>query len=145
MAPDDSILNFVKDYLWAPITAAIGWHWTRNVKEHDDMRSSINEARKEAGVSHSVLMDRIVTHVDESVKEAVNVMKDEDRKISEENGLMRNHITKLFENAERDRSQFRDMLMLQMQRSDDRHAEILKGHNEIMRALHEGLAKKADK
>lgn len=145
MTLDDSVMNFIRDYLWAPLLGLVTWAWNRNEREHKEMRDDIASVRKDASDSHSVLMDRIVTHVDSSVKEAITFMKEEDKKLGDETALMRTHITKLFENAERDRSEFRDLLMHHVQRSEDRHIELLKGQQDLINTIHVGLSKKADK
>lgn len=146
------VFDFIKDIIWGPLLAAIGYFWVRNQKEHDMLWKAHNKrieeiqaARKDAGDSHSVLMDRIVNHVDTSVNRALETMREEDEKLHAETRVMRGHIEKLFENAEKDRSMFRDMLMNHVQRSEDRHIELLKGQQDIIQLVHTGLAQKADK
>lgn len=114
-------------------------------KAHSKRIEEIQAARKDAGDSHSKLMDRIVDHVDASVSNALQKMQDEDAKLHAETQIMRGHIEKLFENAEKDRSMFRDMLMTHVQRSEDRHIELLKGQQDILTLMHSELAQKADK
>lgn len=150
MSPE--IFEFIKDWLWAPLLAALGWAWNRNVKEHDMLWKAhakrieeITATRKDAGDSHSTLMDRIVTHVDASVGKAMTTMQEEDAKLHAENKVIRGHIEKLFENAEKDRMAFRDMFAAHVQRSEDRHIELLKGQQDIITLVHTGLAQKMDK
>lgn len=146
------VFDFIKDFIWGPLLAAVGYFWVRNQKEHDMLWKAHNKrieeiqaARKDAGDSHSVLMDRIVSHVDASVSKAMDVMREEDQKLHAETRIMRGHIEKLFENAEKDRSLFRDMLLNHTQRSEDRHIELLKGQQDIVTLIHTGLAGKVDK
>lgn len=146
------VFDFIKDFVWAPLLAMVGYFWVRNQKEHDMLWKAHNKrieeiqaARKDAGDSHSVMMDRIVTHVDSSVNRALTTMREEDEKLHEETKVMRSHIEKLFENAEKDRIAFRDMFASHVQRSEDRHIELLKGQQDILTVIHTGLATKMDK
>ena len=146
------ILDFVKDFIWAPLLAMVGYFWARNQKEHDmlwkahkERIGEIQTVRKDAGDSHSALMNRIVDHVDSSVNRAMSTMRDEDARLHEEVKVMRGHIEKLFENAEGDRALFRDMLLSHVQRSEDRHVELLKGQHDIIQLVHTGLANKVDR
>ena len=146
------VFDFIKDIIWAPLVAAVGYFYVRNQKEHDMLWKAHNKrieeiqsARKDAGDSHSRLMDRIVDHVDSSVNKALETMREEDAKLHEETKIMRGHIEKLFANAESDRSLFRDMLLNHVQRSEDRHLELMKGQQDILNVVHTGLAQKVDK
>ena len=151
-APDIELISLFKEWVWAPALAIAGWAWNRNIKEHDMLWKAHNKrieeiqaVRKDAGDSHSSLMDRIVTHVDDSVGKALASMQEEDSKLHAENQIMRGHIEKLFENAEKDRMAFRDMLTMHVQRSEDRHIELLKGQQDMITLIHNGLAQKVDK
>lgn len=114
-------------------------------KAHAKRIEEIAAMRKDAGDSHSLLMDRIVSHVDATVERTMQTVRGEDKKILDEQNTIRDHVTKLFENAEKDRAAFREALETHARRSDDRHSELLKGQNEIMKILYEGLSRKADK
>ena len=146
------VFDFIKDIIWAPLMGLVGYFFVRNQKEHDMLWKAHNKrieeiqaVRKDAGDSHSSLMDRIVTHVDDSVGKALASMQEEDSKLHAENQIMRGHIEKLFENAEKDRMAFRDMLTMHVQRSEDRHIELLKGQQDMITLIHNGLAQKVDK
>lgn len=129
--PDSDLIAFIKDFIWAPLLALIAWAWNRNEKEHDMIRSSHEALRTNQSTGYSTLNDRVMGHVDERVDE---VKTEHGKRLDKIN----DHIAKLFENAEKDRAAFRDALTLHSRDSQDRHIELLK-------AIHTGLAGKADK
>ena len=129
--PDNDLIAFIKDFIWAPLLGLVAWAWSRNEKEHDMLRSSHEALRANQSTGYSTLNDRVMGHVDERVDE---VKSDHGKRIDKIN----DHIAKLFENAEKDRAAFRDALTLHSRDSQDRHIELLK-------AIHTGLAGKADK
>lgn len=95
------------------------------------LKASHDSLRNSQSVDYSTLNDRVMVHVDERVDE---VRTEHGKRIDKLN----NHIEKLFENAEKDRAAFRDALTAHSQQSTERHIEL-------MRAIHVGLAGKADK
>ena len=116
--PDMSVLEFVKDFLWAPLLGLIAWAWSRNQKEHDDMRAAHDKLMSGTSVGHSVLNDRIMVYVDTAAAE----MRDEQTRISDKAAA---HIAKLFENAERDRKDFHDQIDAMRKDSFARHIELM--------------------
>lgn len=129
--PDNDLIEFIKDFIWAPLLALIAWAWNRNEKEHEMLKASHDSLRSSQSVGYSTLNDRVMGHVDERVDE---VKTDHGKRLDKIN----DHIAKLFENAEKDRAAFRDALTSHSRDSQDRHIELLK-------AIHTGLAGKADK
>ena len=143
--------------------ALVAWAWRQNEESHKSLKAESEkamaaalQARQDAADSHSVLMDRIVTHVDESVQKAITFVKEEDAKIhtyvKEENlkahevqETLRGHVTLLFQNAEADRKLISATFASQAQRSEDRHIELLKAIHAQNESFHQALAKKADK
>ena len=128
---DDSVLHFIKDWLWAPLIGLVAWAWNRNEREHNDLRAIHTDLTKDTSKGYSTLNDRIMGHVDERVEE---VKQDHGKRIEKING----HIEKLFENAEKDRAAFREALTVHSNQSTERHIEL-------MQAIHVGLAGKADR
>lgn len=129
--PDTNLLDFIKDFLWAPLLALIAWAWNRNEKEHEMLKSSHESLRNSQSSGYSTLNDRVMEHVDGRVDE---LKSEHGRRIDKTN----DHIAKLFENAEKDRAAFREALTTHSQQSTARHIEL-------MTAIHTGLAGKADK
>jgi len=129
--PDSELIAFIKYFIWAPLLALIAWTWNRNEKEHEMLKASHEALRTNQSTGYSTLNDRVMVHVDERVDEVRN---DHGKRIDKIN----DHIAKLFENAEKDRAAFRDALTAHSQQSSDRHIELMK-------AIHTGLAGKADK
>ena len=119
---DFDLLGFIKDFLWAPALALIGWAWTRNQKEHDDLRESHEKLSDSTHSGHSILNDKIMEYVDTVVGD----MKDEQRRKSDKLAL---HIEKLFENAEKDRKEFSKVMT-------DHREDSYKRHIELLQAIH---------
>ena len=120
--PDFDLITFVKDYIWAPALMLIGWAWSRNEKEHDMIRERQEKLQHNTSTGHSVLNDRLMEHVDSTVME----LRDEQRRRSDK---MTDHITKLFENAERDRSEFNKTMADHREDSFRRHIELMNAIN----------------
>lgn len=135
---DDSVMHFIKDWLWAPLLGLIAWAWQRNEKEHEMLWKTTEKLQKYASESQSSMNDRFVSHVDDQVNQ---VRADHGKRIDKIN----DHIAKLFENAEKDRATFRDALGEHARHSESRHLELLKGQQEILMVMHTGLSQKADK
>jgi len=131
MAPDNEVFSFVREWLWAPALGLIAWAWNRNEQEHTMLRERTDSLKQNTSDGYSVLNNRFVEYVDSKVGD----VQDEQRRKTDK---INDHITKLFENAERDRASFRDALATHSQQSSERHIELLS-------AIHTGLAKKADK
>lgn len=130
----------------------IGFAWKQNEEAHKRLQEKTEEAmqaamkaRQDASDSHSILMDRIVNHVDSSVKKAIDYVKEEDGKLHDEAQVMRGHVTTLFANAEKDRQLFREALAAQTERSENRHVEVLNAIHAQSNAMYKALATKADK
>lgn len=131
MAPDNSMLEFLRDWVFIPVGAALAWAWSRNEKEHEMLRDRTDNIKQNTSDGYSVLNDRVMDYVDTKV----GVVQDEQRRKTDR---MNDHIAKLFENAEKDRTSFRDALAMHTHQSSERHIELLQ-------AIHTGLSKKADK
>jgi len=134
MTIDLSLLDIFKGL--AAFIMAVGipmfvWAWNKNEREHEMLRIAHDSLRANQSSGYSTLNDRVMVHVDERVDE---VKAEHGKRIDKING----HIEKLFENAEKDRAAFRDALSTHSQQSTERHIEL-------MRAIHTGLAGKADK
>lgn len=123
--------TFIKDYVWIPLAAAAGFFWKHNESEHEKLWEATDKLRTHTSDGYSTLNDRVMDHIDVTVSE----IKDENRRRIDK---MDQHITKLFENAEKDRSTFREALDNYARRSEERHIELLQ-------TIHTGLAGKADK
>ena len=120
--PDNDVLAFIKDFLWAPLLGLVAWAWHRNEKEHDMLREVQTKLRDNASAGYSTLNDRLVEHVDTAVMD----MRDESRRKSDQ---LTGHIAKLFENAEHDRAAFNKTLA-------DHRDDSFKRHIELMNAIH---------
>lgn len=129
--PDNDLVAFIKDFIWAPLLGLVAWAWSRNEKEHDMLKASHETLRANQSSGYSTLNDRVMEHVDDRVDE---VKTDHGKRLDKIN----EHIAKLFENAEKDRAAFREALNTHSQQSTQRHIEL-------MQAIHTGLAGKADK
>jgi hypothetical protein len=124
---DASLFDAVKDFIWAPALALVGWAWKRNEKEHDDMRANISTLG-----SH--LNDRLMDHIDDQVKEVRLFVVAEDAKLMGEMGVQRGHIGKIF-----------DKLEESSKRSEDRHLQLLEKISDLSTAMHTALSHKVDK
>ena len=61
---DASTVTFIKDYLWAPLIALIGWAFHYHHKRVDDLRTSTEEdAEKLRAYVDQQFGDRIQAHV----------------------------------------------------------------------------------
>lgn len=132
--PDAEVIGFVKDWLWAPCLALVGWAWTRNEKEHDMLRSSVDSLKTNTSSGYSTLNDRIMEHMDEQVRDTRKFVQDEDAKLMAELNLQRGHIGKLF-----------DKIDDHGKRSEDRHNEVLNELRAMTNSFHIALSQKADK
>jgi hypothetical protein len=104
--PENDVLNFIKDFLWAPLLALIGWAWHRNEQEHKALRDAHDKLKDQASQSHSVLNDKFM--------EPINFAKEKDMLVREEMAIQRGHIAKLYDKIEE-----------HARRSEDRHHELL--------------------
>lgn len=120
--PDFNLLDFVKDFVWAPLLALVGWAWSRNQKEHDMLRQSQEKLSDATHAGHSELNDRIMEYIDSTLGE----VKDEQRRRSDR---MNDNITKLFENAEKDRKEMSKLMADHREDSYKRHIELLHAIN----------------
>lgn len=131
---DESVIAFIRDWLWAPVMGLVAWAWNRNEKEHEMLRATSEQLQKYASESQSSLHDRFATNIENRMQEMRDFVRDEDRKLSEEILISRGHIAKLF-----------DKLEEHGQRSEDRHLETLKEIRILSTDMHKALAQKADK
>lgn len=138
---DEPILNFIKDFLWAPALGVIAYAWNRNEKEHESIRLAAKEAsdkaiaiRQHTSDGYSTLNDRIMEHIDSQVKDVRMFVVAEDTKMMAELGVQRGHIAKIF-----------DKMELHAQRSEDRHVETLNAIHQLASTMHQALANKVDK
>jgi hypothetical protein len=122
MAPDDSILSFVKDFIWAPLLGLVAWAWSRNQKEHDDLWAAHETLRSGTTSGHSVLNDRIMEYVDTVTGD----LRHQSRRQSDK---ANDHIVKLFANAELDRKEFHHQM-------DAMRSDNFARHIELMNAIH---------
>jgi len=120
--PDFDLISFIKDFVWMPAVGLVGWAWNRNQKEHDDLWKAHESTRKDTSTGHSVLNDKIMEYVDSTMVE----VKDEQRRRTDK---INDHITKLFENAEKDRKEFHQTLSEHREDSYKRHIELLHAIN----------------
>lgn len=129
--PENDVLNFIKDFVWAPLLALVGWAWHRNEQEHQAIRAAHEKLKDSTSQGHSTLNDKFMEHVDLRLEATMKLMREEDNR-------NRDHIARLFDKIEETRRDTTNALAQHALRSEDRHSEL-------MTALHNGLAKKADK
>lgn len=132
--PDNDLMAFVKDFIWAPLLGLVAWAWSRNEKEHDRLRSAIEKQREQVSTGSSTLNDRIMEHIDDQVRDTRAFVVAEDAKLMAELGVQRGHIGKLF-----------DKLEQHGLRSEDRHSETMAAIHSLATTMHQALAQKADK
>lgn len=131
---DDSVMHFVKDWLWAPLLGLVAWAWQRNEREHEMLWKTTQDLQSYATNVQSSMHDRFTSNMDDRMREMRTFVKEEDNKLSEEILISRTHIAKLF-----------DKLEEHGKHSEDRHFETLKEIRDLSNAMHKGLAQKADK
>lgn len=134
MTPDDQIISFIKDFLWAPVLGLVAWAWNRNEKEHESLRDKAEKLEAGMLTASSGLNDRIMEHIDVQIGEVKQMVREEDRKLAEETTIARQNIAKLF-----------DKLEQHGQRSEDRHNEMMGVLRTMTDSFHIALSKKADK
>ena len=98
---------------------------------HSELKKQQESLQTNTSNGYSVLNDRVMEYIDGRVDE---VKREGDKRFERTN----EHITKLFENAEKDRATFREANAAQAELNSRRHIELLQ-------AIHTGLAGKADK
>lgn len=131
---DDSVFNFIKEWIWGPSLAALAWAWNRNEKEHDSMRATAQRLENTVLSSGSTTNDRMVIYVDDRLKEQKEFVMAEDHKLQAEMLLQRGNTAKLF-----------DKLEDHARRSEDRHRELLEKFGDGILEIHRALAGKVDK
>ena len=122
MTPEFNLIDFIKDFLWAPILGLVAWAWNRNEKAHDDLRESHEKLSDSTHTGHSTLNDKIMEYVDSQISE----VKGEQRRRSDK---LAEHIEKLFSNAELDRKEFSKVMADHREDSYKRHIELLHAIN----------------
>ena len=120
--PEFNLLDFIKDFLWVPLLALVGWAWTRNEKEHDMLHEDHKKLSESTRVGHSTLNDKIMEYVDSVITD----VKDDQRRRSDK---LAEHIEKLFHNAELDRKEFSKAMSDHREDSYKRHIELLHAIN----------------
>lgn len=141
MVVDDSVIEVLKWAGAALVIPAAGWFWRKHEKEHEAIDKT-HEAiwaktdRLETGMltASSGLNDRIMEHIDVQVRETRSFVINEDTKIIAEVSRQRDITAKIF-----------DKLEEVNRRNDDRHAETMGAIHNLAMAMHDGLARKADK
>jgi hypothetical protein len=127
--PDFSLIDFIKDFLWVPLLALVGFAWRHNEKEHDMLRTSHEKLIDSTHTGHSTLNDRIMEYVDSQINE----VKDDQRRRSDK---LAGHIERLFQNAEEDRKEMSRVM-------SDHREDSYKRHIELLHAIH-GKADRKD-
>jgi hypothetical protein len=120
MTVEPSILELIKDWVIVPLITFFAWSWDRNEKEHKAIRDAHEKLKEESSKGTSKLNDKFMEHIDYRVNEAIKLAREEDSRIMVH---MERIALKLDEHASR---------------SEERHIEQMK-------AIHEGLSRKADK
>ena len=41
--PDNDVLSFIKDYIWAPFMGLIAWAWNHHTKRVDDLKQYVDK------------------------------------------------------------------------------------------------------
>jgi biopolymer transport protein ExbB/TolQ len=114
------LFELIKDWILVPAAGLAAWAWNHNEAEHKSIRDAQEKLREASSEGASKLNDKFMEHIDYRVNEAIKLARDDDSRIMVQ---MEKIATKLDEHA---------------RRSEDRHVEMLS-------AIHEGLARKADK
>lgn len=134
MSVDSTLIDFIKDFLWAPLLGLVAWAWNRNEREHEALREKADKLETGMLTASSGLNDRIMEHIDVQISDVKALVREEDRKLSEEQMTQRGHIGKIF-----------DKMEAHAQRSEDRHVETLNAIHALATTMHQSLAQKADK
>ncbi len=121
------LFELIKDWILVPAAGLAAWVWNHNEAEHKSIRDAQEKLRDQASQGNSKLNDKFMEHIEYRVSEAIKFAREEDSRIMNEMETQRGHIAKIF-----------DKLEEHARRSEDRHVEMLG-------AIHEGLARKADK
>lgn len=129
--PESEVLAFIKDFVWAPLLAIVGWAWHRNEREHKELRDAQAALKDSTIEGDTNLNEKFMEHMDSRMDIAMKLMREGDLRNSD-------HIAKLFDKLEETRKDTAHAFSQQAQRSEDRHREV-------MTALHTGLSSKADK
>lgn len=141
MVLDENVVEVVQWIAVAIGVPAIGWFWRRHEKEHEKIDEEhvklwAKTDKLETGMltASSGLNNRIMEHIDVQISEVKQLVRDEDRKLSEEQATQRGHIGKLF-----------DKIEAHAQRSEDRHNEMMGVLRTMTESFHVALSKKQDK
>lgn len=141
MAVDDSLVELVKWIVTVVLIPVLIWFWRKHEQEHEAIDKT-HEAlwaktdKLEIGMltASSGLNDRIMEHIDTQVRDTREFVVAEDNKIIIEVTRQRDITAKIFDKLEENN-----------RRSEDRHTEQMTAIHNLAMAMHEGLAKKADK
>ena len=120
MNVEPSMLELIKDWVLVPLAGVAAWAWNHNEAEHKALREAHEKLKESSSQGASRLNDKLMEHVDYRVNDAIKMAREEDSRIMVH---MERIAIKLDEHATR---------------SEERHIEQMK-------AIHEGLARKADK
>lgn len=143
--PDATVLEVLKDWLWAPALALVGWAWKRNEKEHDDMRAAIGKTEANVQTLGSHLNDKLMDHIDDQIKDTKAFVMTEDAKLMNELGVQRGHIGKIFGKMEEMGKRNEDRHAESLRINNERHLQILERISDLSTAMHQALAHKVDK
>jgi len=127
MNVEPSMIELIKDWVLVPLAGVAAWAWNHNEAEHKAIREAHEKLKESSSQGASRLNDKLMEHVDYRVNDAIKFAREEDSRLMNEMETQRGHIAKIF-----------DKLEEHARRSEDRHVEMLG-------AIHEGLARKADK
>ena len=114
------LFEIIKDWILVPAAGFAAWAWNRNEAEHKELREAHERLKYQSSESGSKLNDKFMEHIDYRVNEAIKLARDDDSRIVAQ---IEKIAAKIDEHAIR---------------SEERHIEQMK-------AIHEGLARKADK
>ena len=152
MVVDDSFIDNAKWLISVLIIPFAVWFWRKHEKDHeviDEDRRELWKASRRLEDSmltaSSGLNDRIMEHIDVQITEVKQLVRDEDRKLTEEQHIQRGHIGKLFEKIEETRKDTTQALAANAARAEDRHNEVLGVLREMTTSFHVALNQKADK
>jgi len=107
---------FIKEFIWAPLLALIGWAWHHVNKRGDDLAAELKKSEADMRLHVDDRHMQSMVYIDKRTLE-MNIEIDRQRDVS----------AKIF-----------DKLEVMQRRGEDRHTELLN-------AFHEGLSKKVDK
>lgn len=128
MEISNATIDFLKDWVVAPVIGIFTWFWTRNERKHREHLARHLSLEKNVNSLGSQITDRMMAHIDDQVSSLrAEYVKRTDQ-------LAENDRT-LFANAEKDRSDFRDMMQKHSERSEERHRELMHTQMQMIASL----------